>query len=81
MKYYLIEISTGDEKIAGKAIYEYDNEQTAIANFHSKLGTAMKSELYHTELVIVIDDKSNVIKTETFENVNYISPSEPVEEI
>ena len=45
MKYYVIEISTGDDRIEGKGIYEYDNEKSAVATFHSKLGTAMKCTL------------------------------------
>ena len=60
--YYLIEISTGDAKVAGKAIYTYTNENDVIANFHSKLGVAMKSELYNTELLMAIDDNGKVLE-------------------
>lgn len=66
MKYYVIEIATGDEKIQGKGIYEYDSEKGAVATFHSKLGTAMKSELYTSDLLIVIDENGKVIKREKY---------------
>lgn len=66
MKFYVIEIATGDAKIAGKGMYEYDSESLAIANFHSKLGTAMKSDLYESDLVMVMDDNGFVIKQEKF---------------
>lgn len=64
--YYLIEISTGDAKIAGQAIYSYKSEREAIASFHSKLGTAMKSDLYETEIVMLIDDDAQLIKREKY---------------
>lgn len=66
MKYYVIEISTGDSKISGKAIYEYNSEREAVADFHKKLGIAMASDLYATELIIVIDGESNYIKSEYY---------------
>lgn len=66
MKYYVIEISSGDSKIAGKAIYEYATEHDAVATFHSKLGTAMKSDLYETALIMVIDGDGKVIKREKY---------------
>lgn len=66
MKYYLIEISTGDAKVAGKGIYEFDTLQQAVANFHSKLGTAMKSDLYDSDQLMVIDSNNNVVKAETY---------------
>lgn len=62
--FYLIEISTGDAKIAARSIYTYDNEKEAIANFHTKLGIAMKSDLYTTDLCMVIDENGSVIKRE-----------------
>lgn len=67
MKYYLIEISEGDSKIAGKAIYEYATRNEAIANFHSKLGSAMKSELFTSEQVCVINESNAVIMAEKYE--------------
>lgn len=41
--FYLIEISTGDTQITGRAVYAHDSENAAVASFHSKLGQAMKS--------------------------------------
>ena len=66
MKYYVIEIATGDTKIAGKGIYEFNTENEAVASFHSKLGTAMKSELYETELIMVVDSEGKLIKREKY---------------
>ena len=50
MKYYLIEITTYmDETPDAKGIYSYDTETDAVANFHSKMGGAMKNENYASE--------------------------------
>lgn len=64
--FYVIEIATGDSAIAGKGIYEYATEKEAVATFHSKMGTAMKSDLYATELLLVIDDRGTVLKREKY---------------
>lgn len=64
--FYVIEISTGDAKIAGKAIYQYNTIDEAVATFHSKLGTAMKSDLYATELIMVMDDEGAVLRVEKY---------------
>lgn len=70
MKYYLTEISTGEianGKPSAKAIYEYgdgssdENRRLAVANFHIKLGQAMKSPLFDTELCMVTDEKGTVV--------------------
>ena len=66
MNYYLIEITTGDSKIEGKAIYSYGTEHDAVAAFHSKMGTAMRSDLYDTELLMVVDGAGKVIKRELY---------------
>lgn len=64
--FFVIEIADGDEKIKGKGIYAYEEEKQAIASFHSKLGTAMKSELYISDLVMVIDASGKVLKREKY---------------
>lgn len=64
--FYVIEISTGDAKITGKGIYSYETEHDAVATFHSKLGTAMKSDLYESDLIMVIDADGKVIKREKY---------------
>lgn len=66
MKYYLIEIAEGDLKIAGKAIYEYKTRNEAIANFHAKLANAMKSDLYTSEQVMVINSANGVEMSEKY---------------
>lgn len=66
MNYYVVEISTGEVAIKGKAVYEYGTEKEAIATFHQKLATAMKSEMYDSELLLVIDSEGKVIKREKY---------------
>lgn len=67
MKYYVIEISEGDAKIKGKGIHEYNSRNEAIASFHSKMGVAMKSELYTKEQLIVVDSENCQIISEVFD--------------
>ena len=64
--FYVIEISKGDPKIEGKAIYQYDTIEAAAGAFHSKLGAAMKSNLYETELVLVIGADGEVMRSEKY---------------
>lgn len=85
-KYYVIEISVMKEDPTKdtKSIYTYDNVNTAIGTFHSKLGSAMKSDAFLSELVMVIDDNGAVIKSEKYEVPQpepTPEPEEPVEEI
>lgn len=65
-KYYVVEVSDGDAKITGKAIYEYATLNEAIATFHKKLGTAMGSDLYSSDLVMVIGDDGTVFRSEKY---------------
>lgn len=68
MKYHLIEITKYvDSTPDAKGIYSYNSESDAVANFHSKLGGAMKNVNYTFELVTVINDYGVVIKSEYFE--------------
>ena len=64
--FYVVEVSTGDAQIAGKAVYQYNTLAEAVGPFHSKLGSAMKSALYETELVLVIEDNGNVNRSEKY---------------
>lgn len=66
MKFYVIEIADGDAKIKGKGIYEYDSLTDAKATWHKKLGTAMASELYTEDTVMVIDSDGNIYASEHF---------------
>lgn len=67
MKHYLIEITTYvDGSPEGKGIYVYDTETDAVANFHSKMGGAMKNANYATELLIVINENGGIVKDEQF---------------
>jgi len=68
MKYYVIEIAEGDSKVAGKGIYEFQSRKEAVATFHSKLGVAMKSELYKSDLIMVINSTGAVEMVEKYED-------------
>ena len=75
MKYYLIEVTTYvDGTPTAKAIYGAYSEKDAVANFHSKLGGAMKNDNYATELVMVVSEQGAVIKSEY-----YVKPNEVTE--
>lgn len=60
MKYYLIEITTKASKVE-KAIYEYASSTEAVANFHTKMGGAMKNTDYLAEMLEVIDERGGVV--------------------
>lgn len=64
--FYVLEVSTGESAIAGRAVYGYNTQDEAVATFHSKMGTAMKSLMYATELLMVIGDDGAVYRTEKF---------------
>lgn len=64
--FYVIEIATGDKKIEGKAVYEYTTKNEAIASYHQKLATAMNSDLYKSDLIMVIDDNGSDCVTEKY---------------
>lgn len=62
MKYYVIEIATGDANIAGKAVNEYATRREAVASYHQRLANAMRSDLYESELLIVTDSYGSNIE-------------------
>lgn len=66
MKYYLIEVSEGDSKIAGKAMYEYDDRDKAEAMYHKKIGTAMDSELYTEHRIALMNSTMYVEMSHVF---------------
>lgn len=66
----VIEVTTyNDGTQTAQGIYSYEDDITAIATFHSKMGSAMKSAKVQTEMVMVITDKGTVWqdKTEFFD--------------
>ena len=74
MKYFLIEITKTAEKIE-KGVYEYDDETAVIANFHSKMGAAMKNESYLAETLIAIKQDGTYLASEYFER-KVVEPEE-----
>ena len=81
MKYYLVEITTYMDETTpdAKGIYSYDSETDAVANFHSKMGGAMKNANYASELVQVISGSGQVIKTEYWVRPIEVKPVTPEE--
>ena len=71
MKYYLVEITRYVEPVSGKTesvgIYTYDSETAARANFHSKMGGAMKNDNYAMELLFVKNEYGVDIAVERYE--------------
>ena len=58
MKYYVMEITTYNDGTAeAKGVYAYDTQDEAIANYHSKMGGAMKNAKYESELITVTAGK------------------------
>ena len=65
MKYYLTEITTYNNGTADAAgVYAYDDKDLAVANFHSKMGGAMKNANYASELLVVLSETGETIKRE-----------------
>lgn len=62
--FYLIEVAEGDKAIAGKAIYQYETEQQAVAAWHDKLGTAGRSDLYTHSVCAVMDEHGAIYRSE-----------------
>lgn len=59
--YYLIEITSYmDKDTVDKGIYSYTDRTLAIANFHSKMGGAMKNENYKSEMLMIIDERGGL---------------------
>lgn len=67
MEFYVIEIATGDAKIAGTGMYGPYDENMAIATWHGKLSTARKSPLFTSDLVVVMNADGVVTKVEKYE--------------
>lgn len=79
MLFYLIEIATGDKKVAGKAVYEFETLNEAIAAFHTNMGKAMKSDLYDSDLLIVSNSLGGIYKNESYKKP-VPEPEEPIQE-
>lgn len=64
--YYVIEIAKGDAKIAGKGVYEYQTLEEAVGAWHAKLGAAMQSDLYASDLCMVVGDDGACYRSERY---------------
>lgn len=64
---YLIEIvNYNNGTPVSKGIYEYATEQEAVANYHQKMGGAMKNANYASELLMVTSNTGAVIVSDYF---------------
>ncbi len=76
---YLIEVTNyNDGTPVATGMYPYETEMEAIANFHSKMGGAMKNEKYASELLMVVTNTGAVVKSEYW--VRPIETPEPTPE-
>lgn len=62
--FFVLEITTTDK--ISKAVYQYDTLEEAVGNFHSKMGSQMKSASCLAELVMVIGEDGAVYRSEKY---------------
>lgn len=62
--FFVLEITTTDK--ISKAVYQYDTLEEAVGNFHSKMGSQMKSDACNAELVMVIGEDGAVYRSEKY---------------
>lgn len=68
MKYFVILIASYNNETADKkAIYEYEKEVDALANFHSYVGTFMKDTTVKHFCIMAINSNGGVYETEVFD--------------
>jgi len=73
--HYLIEVTNYNDGTAeAKGMYSYTTLDEAVANFHSKMGGAMKNDTYASELLMVVTNTGAVVKSEYW--VRAIEPTE-----
>ena len=78
MKFYLVEISTYvDGTKDAKAIYEYDDLNSATAAFHQKLGGAMNNQNYASEYCSIIKCSDNRLQRYEY----FVRPVDELEEV
>ena len=66
--FYLIELTTKADKVE-KAIYQFETRDDAVANFHTKMGGAMKNANYLAEMLMVIDERGGVVIYDYYQQV------------
>lgn len=65
--FYLIEIvNYNDGTPVSKGVYEYATREEAVANYHQKMGGAMKNTTYASELLIVTSNTGAVIVSDYY---------------
>lgn len=60
MKFFLLEIVTNDEGKATPGVYSFDKLDDAKANYHTKLGGAMKSKAYASIQLMVFNSENGI---------------------
>lgn len=57
----VIEVTTyNDGTQTAQGMYAYEDDNLAIANFHSKMGSAMKNAKCQTEMLMVITEEGKI---------------------
>ena len=74
--YRVIEVTTyNDGTATAQGMYQYADDTQAIANYHSKMGAAMKNAKVQTELVMVIAENGILWKEKRdYFDRGYIDP-------
>lgn len=68
MKYYVILLVTYNNGTADKkAIYEFDSETEAVANFHTNVGIFMKDTNVQHLNVMAINNNGGIYQNEVFD--------------
>lgn len=62
--FYLLNIETYSDTPISKSVYQYDDQSTAVASFHSRIGAAMKNEKCVSVLCKVMTETGVEIKSE-----------------
>ena len=71
IKYYVAEIqklSTSEKETS--SVYSYGEKNMALGTFHSKLGSAMKSDIVESELLLVFDSEGSFYGVERYSAEN-----------
>lgn len=71
MYYHIQILNYNDGTATKKSLYEFDNENSAVANFHKYMGSAMETDNVASALEIVFTNTGAII-----ESKYYVKPIE-----
>lgn len=65
--FYTVMVTTyNDGTDPKKALYSYDTKDLALAQYHQQMGNAMKSENVATQMIIVISESGERLRSEYY---------------